>query len=118
MPDTTNKGGAPLGNQNGKKGSIWRDAIMKAVHEIDPNSPDSAKKLRSLARKLVENGLDGDNHALQQIGDRLDGKPTQAIERTDTRTITLIERKIVQVEEKPPIEGEIVTKQLDGEKND
>jgi hypothetical protein len=39
--------------------------------------------LRALARKLVETGLEGDLAALREIGDRLDGKPSQAIERGD-----------------------------------
>ena len=40
------------------------------------------KKLAALADKLVERGLDGDVTALKEIGDRLDGKPTQGVEHT------------------------------------
>lgn len=36
-------------------------------------------KLRELADKLVECALNGEGWALQQIADRLDGKPAQAI---------------------------------------
>lgn len=38
------------------------------------------KKLAMLARKLVEKALGGDIAALKEIGDRLDGKPAQAVE--------------------------------------
>jgi hypothetical protein len=38
------------------------------------------KKLERLADKLVEAGLEGDVSALKEIGDRLDGKPKQAVE--------------------------------------
>ncbi len=38
------------------------------------------KKLAMLADKLVERALEGDITAMKEIGDRLDGKPAQAVE--------------------------------------
>ncbi len=38
------------------------------------------KKLSLLADKLVERALEGDITAMKEIGDRLDGKPAQAVE--------------------------------------
>jgi hypothetical protein len=35
--------------------------------------------LRLLADKLVERALDGDMAAIREIGDRLDGRPAQAL---------------------------------------
>jgi hypothetical protein len=55
----------------------WRDAIRKAVNQRDK---DGSKALERLANKLVRLGEDGDVSALKEIGDRLDGKATQAIE--------------------------------------
>src|SRR5262249_39841872 len=55
----------------------WRDAIRKAVNKRDK---DGSKALERLANKLVRLGEDGDVSALKEIGDRLDGKATQAIE--------------------------------------
>ena len=101
------KPGAPKGNQNAKngKGSLWADAIRKEVLRADDVA--GVKKLRKLARKLVDSGLEGDLVALKEIGDRLDGKPAQTVQRTDNRTITMIQRVIVD-QSKPPIEGQAV----------
>ena len=53
----------------------WRDAIMLAVNEIDGDQ----KRLRRLAERIVAEALDGNVTALKEIGDRLDGKPAQAL---------------------------------------
>lgn len=68
-----NRGGQP-GNDNGKKGKIWADAIRRAVVDKD------YKTLNALAKKLVEKGKEGDLQSLKEIGDRLDGKPAQIVE--------------------------------------
>lgn len=65
--------GAPAGNKNATKNKPWADAINRALLAED------GKKLRALADKLVSVALDGDVTALREIGDRLDGKPAQAI---------------------------------------
>lgn len=70
-----NKGGQP-GNDNGRKAKIWSDALRKAVIDKDH------KKLRKIANVLVQKALDGDMAALKELGDRLEGKPIQAIEGT------------------------------------
>ncbi len=41
---------------------------------------DKRDKLRAVADKLVELAIAGDMQAIKEIGDRLDGKPAQAIE--------------------------------------
>ncbi len=70
-----NKGGAPKGNTNGsKENRLWANTIRRAVTQGDAN------KLRELADKLIENAASGDNTALKEIGDRLDGKSIQGIE--------------------------------------
>ena len=47
------------------------------------------KKLRLLANKLVDKGLEGDTMAIREIADRLDGKPhqTQDVVVTDERSV-------------------------------
>ena len=70
---------APQGNQNAKKAKIWSDALRK---ELDGNQ--NAAKLRKLARKLIEMAEEGNIQAMKEIGDRLEGKPAQAIEGTGT----------------------------------
>lgn len=61
-----------------KSDKIWRDAIQRAVrrHVDGKNGPQA---LERLADRLVSEGLAGDIAAIREIGDRLDGKPAQAI---------------------------------------
>lgn len=76
------KSGAQPGNKNAAKAKIWSDAIRKAVL--------SGKKLDTLAKKLVELAENGDLPSLKEVGDRLEGKPVQAIEGTgDNGEITV-----------------------------
>ncbi len=74
-----NKGGAPKGNQNARKGTLWRNAIMRAV------SKDDYKPLNACAEALVAKAMEGDIPALKEVGDRLDGKAHQStsIESTE-----------------------------------
>lgn len=89
------KAGAPIGNTNARGKRTWAEAINKAVKEIDPDSKDKVKKLRSLARKLVSLGIGGDVSALREIGDRLDGRAIQQVDIGDHKQITVIERVII-----------------------
>jgi len=61
-----------------KSDKEWRDAIRIAVNERDEGT--KTKKLRLLADKLVAAGLEGDMQAIKEIGDRLDGRPAQAVQ--------------------------------------
>ena len=69
-----NKGGAPIGNKNATKNKIWSDAVRKAITQ--------GENINLLAAALVEKALAGDISALKEIGDRLEGKPTQQIDQT------------------------------------
>jgi hypothetical protein len=68
---------APLGNQNAAKGKIWHHAIMRALRKRSKS--DQIEALDELAEKLLELVEAGDLGALKEFGDRLDGKPAQAI---------------------------------------
>lgn len=68
---------APLGNKNATKSKPWSDAINRALLAED------GKKLRALADKLIDKALEGDVSALKEVGDRLEGKPAQAITGAD-----------------------------------
>ena len=70
--------GAPKGNSNYRKGRMWKDAIKQALAEKDSKS-DQMAALRELAHKLIEAAQAGEGWALKEIGDRLDGRPAQAI---------------------------------------
>ena len=74
VESTENKGGAPIGNKNATKNKIWSDAVRKAIVQ--------GENINLLAAALVEKALAGDISALKEIGDRLEGKPTQQIDQT------------------------------------
>ena len=77
---------APKGNQNARNAREWRDAIRYALarkgRESDPDGSDAAYVcgLRMVAEKFVDAACNGDAWALKELGDRWDGKPTQAME--------------------------------------
>ena len=68
---------APLGNQNAKKARLWADAIRRAVARRAGG--DLSVGLDTLADKLIAAVETGDLPALKEFGDRIDGKPAQAI---------------------------------------
>lgn len=61
-----------------KPDKIWREAIQRAVRRR-ADGKGSPQELERLATALVDAGLEGDISALREIGDRLDGKPAQAV---------------------------------------
>jgi len=85
---------APLGNQNAARAKVWRAAIMRALERRKPVEP-GALAIDELADKLLSLVALGDLGALKEFGDRLDGKPAQAIVGDDdlppVRTVTRIE---------------------------
>lgn len=69
--------GAPVGNQNGAKGRLWLDAIRRALARKAEG--DLSSGIDKLAEKLVAAAESGDQWALLEIGNRLDGKPAQSL---------------------------------------
>ena len=86
----------PKGAKSDKE---WRDAIRRAVHEqrtVDVDGkPAKRKALFLLARKTVTEALDGNMVAVKEIGDRLDGRPAQAVDLAVAVSVERIERLIV-----------------------
>jgi hypothetical protein len=70
---SNNRGGQP-GNQNGKKGKLFFDALRVALVQED------RKKLRKITEKLIEAAENGDAWAVKEIMDRMDGKPVNTTE--------------------------------------
>jgi len=70
---------APKNPKGAKSDKLWRDAIMRAVRR-EIAKGEKTKRLETLADALVAKGIKGDVPALKEIGDRLDGRPTQGIE--------------------------------------
>lgn len=86
------RGGQP-GNENASKGKLWVAALNRVV------SQDDGKKLRAAAEKLVDLAVGGDVQAMKELGDRLDGKPAQAITGVDGGPLTI---ELVKFENTPP----------------
>lgn len=88
---------APIGNQNAKKAKIWHGAITRALARISKGKGFDAG-LDTLADKLVSQAVAGEQWAMIEIGNRLDGKPAQIVigdEDDPIRAIIRIERTIV-----------------------
>ena len=68
--------GRPIGSVNRQR--PFADALRMEIYA--GNDP---RRLRAIARKLIEMAEGGDLPAIKEIGDRLDGKCAQAIERGD-----------------------------------
>ena len=60
----------------------FTDALRLALYEADEVT--GKRKLRRIAEKLVEAAMEGEAWAIQQVADRLDGKPAQAVSITAT----------------------------------
>ncbi len=69
--------GAPVGNSNATKAKPWADAIKRALARREQTG--SGADLNALADKLIDSAAEGDMAALKELGDRLDGKPAQAL---------------------------------------
>ncbi len=78
-----------------KSDKLWRDALMRAVKRR-AGGKGNPQKLERIADACVEEALKGDIPAIKEIGDRLDGKPTQGVELAADDTITKIVREIVR----------------------
>lgn len=72
--ESTNKGGAPVGNQNSRKGKLFYDALKIALVQED------RKKLRTITDKLVKSAEAGEPWAIKEVMDRIDGKPVNTTE--------------------------------------
>jgi len=68
-----------IGNKNGKRAKEWRDALNYALSHYENSSIQKNGALRAIAKELITKALDGDMQAIKEMGDRIDGKPAQAI---------------------------------------
>jgi ribosomal protein L17 len=62
-----------------KPDKLMRDALALELHqEVKLTTGEKVKKLRLVARTLVNNAIDGDTTAVRECFDRMDGKVTQS----------------------------------------
>lgn len=83
------KRGGQIGNRNAVRGRPWSAAIERA---LNAHGADKRMLLDAAAEALVAKAVEGDIAALKEIGDRLEGKPTQSIESNIEITAHLEER--------------------------
>jgi len=101
--------GAPIGNQNAAKARLWRDAIHRALakagREKDPDGEGLPveRGLKLVAEKFINSCIAGEAWALKDLGDRLDGRPAQAVSLTGADEgpiqIQKIERVVVNAKD-------------------
>ena len=76
--------GAPLGNTNPTKGREWREALRRAMaHKAEDG--DYRTTLLKIAKNVVNQAIDGDRAAIQEIAERTDGKATVVLAGDDER---------------------------------
>lgn len=96
--------GAQPGNINAKKGRIWEEAIKRALARASNKSVDAG--LDTIADKLISAATAGDQWAIVELGNRLDGKPAQVIiggdENDPPIRIEKVERVIVNAKPTDP----------------
>lgn len=78
---------APIGNNNAAKAKRWSAAIERAL--ANRSRKASLDALDALAEKLLAKCDEGDMSALKELGDRLDGKPMQAVEANVSGNVVL-----------------------------
>lgn len=79
--------GAQPGNKNAAKAKRWQKALERALARV---GGDVDKGLDSIADQVVRAAISGDPVAWKEIGDRLDGKPAQAITGADGGPLVVI----------------------------
>lgn len=97
---------APIGNQNAKKGRMWAKALEREIARLE--SGDLEAGLARIARRVVRIADEGDEEkavwAFKEIGDRMDGKPAQAIvgdsDADPVNVYAKIERAIVHAKDR------------------
>ena len=93
--------GAPIGNQNARKARLFRDALMRALARVGDGQGINAG-LDKVADRLVSEALAGEQWAIEEIANRLDGKPTTVIVGDEDEAPVLLRVERVIVRPNPP----------------
>lgn len=65
--------GAPIGNQNAAKSRVFSDALRRAIAQ------DDGQRIRDAAEKMLDLAAAGEQWAVKEVFDRLEGKAAQAL---------------------------------------
>jgi hypothetical protein len=82
--------GRPIGSMNRQK--PFADALR-----LEISAGNDPRHLRAIARKLIEMAEGGDLQAIREVGDRLDGKCAQVVERGDVPVEVLSDRELFAI---------------------
>ena len=69
--------GAPKGNNNAGKGKDWTHALEWALDNYSSSTIKKAQALRAIANTVIQKAIEGDHQSIQEIGNRIEGKPTE-----------------------------------------
>lgn len=75
------RGGAPQGNDNATRGKEFRQSLTRAMADRSQGKGWRAT-LDQIAGKLLDAAVEGQQWAIQEIANRIDGRPTQALEHS------------------------------------
>jgi molecular chaperone GrpE (heat shock protein) len=76
---------------------LWADAIRIAAHREDADDDGKIRKRISIiADKLLRLAIDGDMQAIKEVGDRLDGRPAQALQHSGEIEATIVRKTIYE----------------------
>jgi hypothetical protein len=66
---------------NAARNKPWREALNRAIARAEAHpSPKHKRKLAYIADALLSKAAKGDIMAIRELGDRLDGRPSQGVE--------------------------------------
>jgi hypothetical protein len=84
--------GGPPGNPGGQQADKpFRDALSIELADEVIIRAKKIRKLRVVARKLIDKAIAGDIQAINSLMDRIDGKAPQAITGADGKSSLIIE---------------------------
>ena len=66
--------GAPIGNDNATKGALYNSALKRALARAGGNVDGG---LNEVCDQLVKAAIAGEQWAVKEVADRIDGKPAQ-----------------------------------------
>lgn len=69
---------------------FWSEAVRLAVYrETQGDKGKRRKRLNVIADKLCAMAIEGDMAAIKEIGDRLEGRPKQAVDMDHSGSVTI-----------------------------
>jgi len=86
---------APIGNRNAAKGRYWAKVLRETLYDFTENNIEKGTAIKVIAANVVRMAIEGDQWAITEIGNRLDGKPAVAIVGGDEDDNPISFREIV-----------------------